>query len=186
MPYTGLQYDMTPNPGLILGPGEYYYGSFNLLELFNSNRGLLHHVWGEIPIGHYTLKATYQDIMSAQAEFDITAPAGNEAAPYQLLQDAFAARRRRQPDVHNRKMREIVDMFPNSVYAEKALRELFDDEVLLNRFPNSGYTEGSLMTLTRKLDSQSKKAFLENIIRTQPNSRSAKFAERMLTWSTDQ
>ena len=106
---------MTPNPGLTLGSGEYYYGCLNLLELFNSSRGLIHHIWGELSIGHYFLKATYQDLPSAQCEFDIIAPSGNEVAPYQLLQDAFAARRQRQPGVHNRKLREIVDIFPNMV-----------------------------------------------------------------------
>ena len=106
---------MTPNPGLTLGSGEYYYGCLNLLELFNSSRGLIHHIWGELSIGHYFLKATYQDIPSAQCELDIIAPVGNEVAPYQLLQDAFAARRQRQPGVHNRKLREIVDIFPNMV-----------------------------------------------------------------------
>jgi hypothetical protein len=171
---------------LVLSTGEDYYGCFNLLELFNKSRGLLRHIWGELPIGHYILDASYQGISaSPQIGFDIVVPTDQETAPYQLLQDAFSAMRQDESDVQARKLRELIEKFPGSVYVEKALRELFEDKELLRRFPNSGYTERSLMALTRELDPQSKETFLEEVIRTQSGSRSAKLAEQMLKWSTN-
>jgi hypothetical protein len=183
MPYTGSIYEMTHNRGLILNPNEFYYGCFNLLELFNTDRGLLHDIWGKLPPGHYVVRAAYRNIPSVeQLEFEVIEPTEGETESYQILQDAFTALRQRESELRTQKLQELVAKFPNSVYAEKALRELFEEKELLQGFPNSGYTERSLRTLIDKMDSDKKKVFLQNVVKAYAGSRSAKFAQQMLKW----
>lgn len=179
--YRGGWYHTTLNKGWLLHPDGNYYGSFDLVELFNTDKGILNNIWGNLPTGSYTVTASYLDIVSNNIQFEIIEPVGNEQNAYQMLQKAFMAiRQKHLHDTYTPKLEELVAKHPKSVYTEKALRELFRDDELLDEFPNSGYTERSLRTMTNALDPSDKTNLLQNVVKKHPNTRAANFAAQML------
>jgi hypothetical protein len=181
LPYTGPTYEELPgNEGWIMKPREQYYGCFNLLELFNTYRGLRSFFWQILPPGSYSVRASYQNISSQEIEFEVVEPTEDEKATYQFLLKADSLLWQKGVDAMRQQLQELINRFPNSVYAEKAYMDLLQYKELQGKFPNSGYNEITLVALTSEKNSKEKRQFLEEVIRDHPGSRSAKFAQEML------
>ena len=180
LPYTGPRYNVLRGPGFILDPQEQYYGCFNLLEFFNMKRSLHSFFWQILLPGSYKVRASYQNICSQEIEFQVVEPTENEKEAYQLLEEAKTLMVQKEFDLERQKLQELINRFPNSVYAEKAHKELGWVNELLQRFPNSGYNGINLKSLTRELVNEKKQEFLEKVIQDHPATRSAKYARQML------
>lgn len=183
MPYTGPSILLAPRKGFILDPGEQYYDCFDLLDLYPSSKikGLIEAYFLRfISLGKYKVRARYRSTSSQEIEFEVIEPSGDEKETYQLLHKAFTFLLDRKSDLQRQKLQELIDRFPNSVYVEKAHRELFQRSELVQKFPNSGYNKINLKVLTRELAHKQKREFLEKVIQDHPESRSAKYAQQML------
>jgi hypothetical protein len=171
--------------GFILNPGELCYDCFDLLQLYCSSKikGLIDAYFLRfLPTGKYKVRALYRSAYSQVIEFEIIEPIGDEKEAYQLLHKAFPFLLDKKTDLMNQTLQELINRFPNSVYVEKAHRELFQRSELVEKFPNSGYNRVNLKVLTHKLAPREKREFLEKVIRYHPESRSANFAQQMLKW----
>lgn len=185
MPYTGPSILLAPRKGFILDPGEPYYDCFDLLQLYCSSKmkGLINAYFLRfLPPGKYKVRALYRSAFSQEIEFDVIEPTGDEREAYQLLHKAFPFLLDRKSDLMTQTLQELINRFPNSVYVEKAHRELFQRSELVEKFPNSGYNQINLKVLTGELAPEEKREFLEKVIQDHPESRSAKFAWQMLKW----
>ncbi|RKX27280.1 MAG: hypothetical protein DRP47_06790 [Candidatus Zixiibacteriota bacterium] len=184
MKYTGLLYNMGPakGPGLLLHPKEQLYGCYDLLELFSTYRSLLRQRFGLLAPGKYSVRGRYGNTFSQEVDFEVVEVTENEMEAYKLLNTAYALWLKDPFDSTNQEFRQIVNQFPNSVYAEKAMREIAPKSELLRQFPNSGYNEQGLRTLTGKLSKGEKTELLQQIISDHPGTRSARFAQQMLKW----
>jgi len=183
MPYTGSRYDMTPNRGLVLESKEFFYGCFNLLELFNMKRSLHSFFWQIVWPGSYKVRASYENLCSQEIEFQVVEPTEDEKEAYQLLEGAKTLMVQKEFDLERQKLQELINRFPNSAYAEKAHKELGQEKELLLKYPNSGYSEMNLTFLSGDLPTtEAKQEFLEKVIRDHPGTRSAMFAQQMLKW----
>ena len=180
LPHTGPRYNVLRSKGWIVEPEEQYYGCFNLLELFNTYRGLRSFFWQILPVGSYRVRTRYEGIYSEEIEFEVVQPTEDQKAPYQFLLKADSLLWQEGVDSMKQKLQELINRFPNSVYAEKAHSDLSQDEELLQRFPNSGYNGIGLKGLTRELADEEKREFLEKVIRDHTGSRSARYAQQML------
>jgi len=178
LPHTGPRYNVVPGEGWTIKPQGQYYDCFNLLELFNTYRGLQSFFWQILPPGTYKVRANYENICSPEMEFEVVQPTEGEKEAYQLLEAAYTLLH--ESDSCAQKLRELISRFPKSAYAEKAHRELFLRSELVQRFPNSGYNALNLAILTRELSTKEKREFLQEVIRDHPETRSAKFAQEML------
>ncbi|HWR82814.1 MAG TPA: hypothetical protein VN285_05900 [Candidatus Deferrimicrobium sp.] len=161
-------------------PQEEYYGCFNLLELFNTYRGLRKFFWQVLPPGSYRVRARYENIYSQEMPFEVVEPTGSERDAYQLLLKADSLLWQKGVDAMRQKLQELIARMPGSVYVEIAHRELLQRGELLEEFPNSGYNAINLKALTRELAPKQKQEFLEKVIRDFPGTRSTWFAQQML------
>jgi len=121
-------------------------------------------------------------MFSQEVDFEVVDVTEDEKEVYELLDTAYALWLKDPFDSTRQEFRQIVNQFPNSVYAEKAMREIAPKSELLQRYPNSGYNEQGLRTLTGKLSKDDKTVFLQQVIADHPGTRSARFAEQMLKW----
>jgi hypothetical protein len=179
IPFSGGTYTTTNNTGWILEPEDEYLATYNLLEQFTTDKGILHHIWGKLPVGKYSVRASYREIQSNELSFEIVEPTGEEKLAYEMLQEGFVSwRRDRDRNTYAEKLLTLSNKYPKSVYAEKALHETFQHNDLLRRFPNSGYSE-CVLRRTTQMEAEEKKSFLRKIIADYPDTRAAKFAMQM-------
>lgn len=181
--YTGPEYDYAPGPGYLLNPEESYYECFNLTECFGELRVLEDFFLPTLKIGNYTAKGEYWlgrdfKISSNEIRFEVKSPMGDEKKAYQLLKKAREYRFAKEHDLKN-VLRELLVSYPKSVYAERVSKELLDREAFLDKFPNSGFNQTALRALAR-IAKQKKQEFLKKVIDKYPDTRSAKFAQKIL------
>jgi len=86
VPYSGPDYHVVIGEGWTIEPQDEYYGCYNLLELFNTYRGLRSFFWQILPPGSYKVRASYENICSQEIEFEVVEPTESEKAAYQFLQ----------------------------------------------------------------------------------------------------
>ncbi len=202
--YTGAVNSMVTLPGkLLLNAGEQDYRSFDLLELFasydkNSGYSVPIMRFPFIPEGTYTVRVLFEDDISNELTFNIVEPAGDEKEALELIEKAGKIWKQNNTDPSSQIYKEIVERFPNSVFAEtcfylsrfysqerwNGLKDgSYDKRILykemLHNYPNSGQSKGWLMAITRDMDDSKKMNFLNKLKETNPNTRSAKFIEQM-------
>lgn len=178
--YTGPVYDMIPGSGWIMHPEESYYKCLNLLDYFFQYKNLIELVFLKgLKPGRYTVRARYETTNSNEVKFEVKEPERSEKDAYQLVKDAYYSQTKK-PDSTSEYFKQLVNSFPKSAYAEIGYKELYLDKKLLENFPNSGYTERTLERLTDTLSLEQKYEFLHEVINKHPNTRSTKFAEKML------
>ncbi|MGB2697981.1 MAG: hypothetical protein WBD28_09025, partial [Candidatus Zixiibacteriota bacterium] len=184
--YTGPVYDMIPGSGWIMHPEESYHKCLNLLDYFFQYKNLIELVFLKgLKPGTYTVRARYETTNSNEVKFEVKEPEQSEKEAYQLVKDAYYSQTKK-PDSTSEYFKQLVNSFPKSAYAEIGYKELYHDKKLLENFPNSGYTERTLERLTDTLSLEQKYEFLHKVINKHPNTRSTKFAEKMLKTIEDQ
>ena len=182
MPFVGPVHEFFgPRSGFVLDTNEQYYYCYNLLELFNTHRGLLA-AWffGLLPAGKYTVQAQSAGAISQELEFVVVEPEGQEREAFQMLSEGFARILGKEVDLAHRIFEDVLERDSTSVYAEKALRELFRRREMLQRFPNSGYNQFNLKFLSSEEREKDPERFLEGVVSEHAGSRAARLAEQMI------
>ncbi len=203
--YTGAQYSLAQHPGnLFLGPGEKEYGSFDLLKLFQFRKEIPGYsvskiLFRYIPKGTYTVQVHYEGDFSNEITFNIVEPSGDEKEVIKMIEDVERSSGKHAPYPVSKKFQEIVNRFPNSVFAEICFYEsrFLSKEIrdgmkvsfkegnnkikmeMLENYPNSGNSYGWLRSITRDMDDSTKLDFINNLKGANLNTRSAKFIEQM-------
>lgn len=119
-------------------------------------------------------------MISNEVRFEVRPPTGEEKKAYRLLEEAYHFHVQLKVDSMDQKLHQIIASYPKSVYAENACKELVLREMLIQKFPNSGYTLSALRAIANRKSEQERKEFLQKIVEEHPETRSAKFAEQML------
>ncbi|MFH1893659.1 MAG: hypothetical protein ABIK83_13365 [Candidatus Zixiibacteriota bacterium] len=160
LPYGGMTYDFGGRgvlPDYHLAPSDTVYSLYNLLEGYPiSWKSPLDH---EIPLnGHIYIRGVMSNTYhSAPLEIDIVEPTGDDASAYDIFKDAME---HRVGEYAIEKYKELLDTYPNSVYATSACRRLIANyrTVLLDSalaqeyalrilrdYPASGYTRNCIL-----------------------------------------
>jgi hypothetical protein len=190
--YTGPIYEMILGPGWIMQVGESYYQCLNLSEYFGQWPEPRAMVVGylftkSLNVGEFLVVAKHhingKEIISNQVTFEVKPATGEEEKPYQLLREAYDLYRQVKHGLSKRKLEEILGLYPKSVYAQNACRDLFLWEDLINRYPDSGFSQNAILAIASGKKQGQVTEFLHEIIKEYPNTRSAKFAEQMLQFS---
>jgi hypothetical protein len=192
MEYSGLLYDMKIGAGWVMMPSESQYECLDLSEYFGDppepRAPLASFTFTKsLKPGKYVVVAKHhirsQTISSNELAFAIRPPKGEEQEGYRLLHAAYLAWiQGKSHSIIQDTLCQIIKSYPKSPYAEKAFRHLPqpNDELFLERFPNSGYSQGAIRAITSDKSDQEKRKFLQKIMKRNPGTRSAKFAEQML------
>lgn len=198
--YTGGMFDFASAPGaLLLEPGQTDYGSFGLAGQFGitgkGSDGMLMGFWFPLMnCGSYTVQVHFEDAASAELSFLVVKPSGEAKKMLHLIKKANSDWKKHKLPAASLKFREAVDRFPDGPYADKCYylstmyspevqgnRSTYDktilDSALLSKYPNSGDSRDWILAITRKMDSQAEKKFLDKLAEANPNSRSAKFVK---------
>ena len=182
--YTGPRWDFVPGSGFLINPGESFYECLDLTEYFGELKSLEDHFFKQLKPGKYRVKSGYamkgKSIYSNEIVFEVKSASGSEEEAYNLLKKAWTLFFQKKRDEMREHLREIIIQYPNSVYAEKAYKELFLTVELIEKCPNSGYTESALQRLTDTLSLEKKQDVLHTVIAEHPSTRSARFGEKML------
>jgi len=177
LPYTGVMLDGVWTEGFLMAAGEQLYDCLNLLDYFAGNR--IAFWFGKFPLGEYSVTATYRTEHSNELRFEVVEPAGSEEEAYRIILEAFSVRSM-YPDSTAPLLQKLLEEYPESIYAERALQKLDQGQNLLKRFPNSGFCSNSLRSLTRGMADDEKRNYLNEVKETFTGTRAAKFAEQML------
>lgn len=205
--YTGPQWSMfTGYEKNLIESAEKQYISIDLLKSFgiiegSSGYSVQKRYFPFLPVGSYTVQAHFDGVSSNVLSFDILEPSGEEKEALELMVDARSLWKRRDHAPSGRKYQEVIDKYPNSVYAETCLRKarvytdnrikkyfregIEYDEIgiykeLLQKFPNSGSSRDWLFVITKDMDQTEKEKYIDEAIQNNPNTRVAKFAKQML------
>lgn len=182
--YTGPRWDFVPGSGFLINSGESYFECLDLTEYFAKLKSLEDHFFKQLKPGKYRVKSRYgmkkKSIYSNEIAFEVKSPRGSEGEAYNLLKEAWDLFFEKKRDEMRENLRKIIIEYPHTAYAEKAYKELFLRAELIEKCPNSGYTESALRALTDTLSLEKKQRFLQKIMTKHPKTRSAKFAEKML------
>ncbi len=205
--YTGPVWSFASGPGTyLIKSGEYQYKCFDLLKSFGDIKGtsgylVQYQYFPFLPIGNYTVQAQFEGVTSNEQTFDVIEPIGTEKEALELMVDAWSLWKQRDNDPSGRKYQEIIDKFPNSVYAETCLenaRVYTDNTIekyfregiaydkiglykeLLQKFPNSGNSIDWLNAIIHDMDQAEKEKVINKTLENHPNTRIAKFAKQML------
>jgi hypothetical protein len=149
--YRGLILDAVEGMRFDLSPGDTLYGLFNFVEGYRYSRSRKPFYY-KLLQGQVSITARYnRGMVSPTLLIDIVEPTGSEAEAFQLLQEGLKAQ---FSDKSRSRFEEILERFPNSVYADLALERLigyFCTHVrdadscrnlsleLMDRYPNSGF-----------------------------------------------
>ena len=205
VPYTGpqFQYSAGSGPGRPFSTGEKDYGTYNLLELFGSAGGessykILWWAFPYMPAGTYTIQAHYEDIPSNEITLTIVEPAGAEKDALELIQQASGIWAQDNTGPSARIFQEVIDKFPNSVFAEQCYylyrwyrvgsveerraawrdRRDYTRDMLLH-YPNSGHSGEWLLSITRGLTDDEAADTLSKYEERYPQTRCSRFAKQM-------
>jgi hypothetical protein len=185
--YTGPEYDYAPGPGYILKPQESYYECFNLNKCFGGLRSLEDFFLPTLKVCNYTAKAEYWierdlKISSNEIKFEVKSPTGDEQKAYELLRKNLY-QITKEDNYKKSDLKQLVTLFPNSVYTERAYKELLSREEFIEKFPDSGFNQTALRVMTERMvaekKEEEKQRLLKKIISDYPKTRSAKFAEKI-------
>lgn len=176
--------------GFILNPEETYYETFDLADIFqNYERGTpsaFSQFIRSLAPGRYEVFAKYyfrhKNISTPKISFEVIEPIGPETKALKLYEEAYWEFLKNNFQLSNERLVRIITNYPKSIYAEWAYWKLKKDNELLKKCPNSGYSRNALLHLTDKMSSEKKQEFLRAIIKQHQETRSAKFAQRMLRW----
>ncbi len=202
--YSGPNWDVTAGEGSIfLEPNQQEYECFNLTSFYNdiddfSGYSVLPLYFPFISKGNYTVQAKFDGVSSNILSFTIEEPSDDEKKTLEIIEEASSVLRRDDYDPAGQKFQEVIDKFPNSVFAASCFRlsKTFTNEAkqarrlgifdgvglrreLIQNYPNSGETQSWLKYLLYELEQSEKEKVIKKTIEKHPNSRSAKFAKQM-------
>lgn len=173
--------------GCILNPEETYYESFDLADIFDNYQvgpSAPFSYTASLAPGKYEVSAVCnlrnEKMTSSAIGFEVIEPKGSEQEALKLYKEAYEDFLQKKFNSENQKLNRITTVYPKSVYAERAYWKLFKYTEILEKLPDSGYTRNALSHLTYKMSVEKKRESLQTIIRQNPGTRSAKFAEQML------
>lgn len=187
--YSGYLVEGTPRPGPSIRPEETYYHCFNLSEDFGTwideYRPPLLKI---LKPGSYTLQVSQKGIVSNKIEFKVESPTGDEKKAYSLYLEAA------RYHLNIQKADELLHKYPRSVYADLACYEMgvsygMDNDVqtylkyakkLISDYPNSGFIQRVLWDTVKNKTQTQQKNELAEIIKNHPDTRAARFAEKLL------
>jgi hypothetical protein len=215
--YTGSVGSSVGGPGqLLCRAGEQSYNSYELTRDFasrdeSSGYGVFIDYFPFIPKGAYTVQVIFEDVASNVLTFEIVKPTGDEDVALHFIEDAFKVLVGHQPsdldqmDLSSQKYAQVVEQFPNSVFAEtcywlsrsysrevwNGLRQgTFDKMILtremLDKYPNSGQSGSWLVAISYRIDDGSEVDLLSTVIQDKPDTRAAKYAKLMLSRMANQ
>jgi hypothetical protein len=186
--YTGPIATMSPDffKGELMQPGETWYVCSGLLGIYGvRDKGMVAHTFFPyLPTGIYRIRACHTGVCSQQLEFEVVNPEGEERTVYDEMMAAYG--RNDEPALRPGKLaprlEEFLAKFPRNAYSEKVSYNLAiatgDYLTFLERFPNSGYTQGAISYIVNSVSD--KEEFLKKVTADHPGTRSAKFAEQLL------
>jgi len=200
--YTGPMDAIANVPGnLLLDAGEQDFGSINLLEYFrsqnkNSGYSVINWSFPFIPKGSYTINVYFEGDISNNLSFDIVEPSGKEKEVLEIIEKASKISPKLKADSFAKIFNEVVNKYPNSVFAEKCfyLSEAYShmDEFrlgsfdlknlhreILMKYPNSSNSLITILSITHGLDDSQKLEILNKYIEDYTNTRCSKFAKQM-------
>ncbi|MGB3094252.1 MAG: hypothetical protein WBC42_13660 [Candidatus Zixiibacteriota bacterium] len=163
-----LRFEFLDWSGFLLNPGETYYETFDLADIFH------------MELGKYEVSAEYYRTSTPKISLEVTEPTGAERQAFELYTEAFKNQNRTDYFPSKQLLSKLITSYPKSVYAEKAYWRVHGDEELLEKCPDSGYHQGHLRTAIDKMSNEEKQRFLQKVIKEHPGTRSARFAEQML------
>ena len=203
--HTGAMWSFGSGPGnFLIASGANQYDCFDLASLYApsksaSNYKVLGMRFPFIPTGQYTIQSHFEDATSNVISFTIVEPNSVEEEALRLIEEASELRAHEEFDLAGRKFREVVDNYPNSVYAEKCyyMSHIYSNEAkvaretgsfdqiglrrkLLENYPNSGNSCTWLRVITHEMDNSEKQRVVSGFLEKSPNTRLSKFAEQML------
>ncbi|MFX1537680.1 MAG: hypothetical protein ACFFDI_26075 [Promethearchaeota archaeon] len=190
--YRGIEAEVAYGSGSLLDPSEKKYNCFNFLDYYGERESILRL---KLKPDRYTVHAIYYGskcgkITSNKTTFKVTEVPEVELQPLKLLKQGYSAQISKSPNLSTESFEQIINQFPQSVYAELASKELASTDSLkmemLKKYPDSGFTKWILSRVTSKMTAERKRNLLQKVIKDFPNTRAAKFAEKMFKTIEDE
>lgn len=184
--YMGIEAEVVYDSGHLLHSAEQKYNCFNFLDYYGERESIFRL---KLKPDIYSVQAIYYGskcgkITSNKTTFEVTEVSEVEFQPLKLLKQGYSAQISKSPNLSTESFEQIIKQFPKSVYAELASKELASTDSLkmemLKKYPDSGFAKWILSRITSKMTAEMEKSLLQNVIKDFPNTRSAKFAEKML------
>ncbi len=203
LPYTGIQVSYLGRTVKLVKPNEIEYKPFNLVSSFKFHEYYSDYVapygfFSYIPPSTYTVQVELEDETSNVLNFEIKEPEGQELEVLILLDKASTV-----PAIPENDhfiipiLKELLDKYPNSVYAETCYEVLvlkessqaisegkFDWDAyriqMLRKYPNSGNCVGRLEFLKKYGTKQNFQEFINSYIIKNSNTRAAKYGQFLL------
>ncbi len=204
--HTGVHFEIADYPGrLLLEAGEQYYGCVNVLDLFGSRQNksgyqLPRTRFPHISKGAYTVQVRFEETVSNELTFEVIEPFGVERAALELVVKASGAWVQDDQGPSSQIFREVVNTFPNSVYAERCyyLSHMYSQAVrdaraggtfryndlykeMLVKYPDSDQSRSWLVSIYRRMDDKEKAiSIVSRCASDSSDTRSSKFARQIL------
>lgn len=174
--------------GVLLYPKETYYETFDLTYIFTFHGPVPGNPAFQQPpslaAGRYEVYAEYpaeeSRFSTPKLTFEVVEPTGAEREAFGLHVEAYRSRKRKDDSLAVQQLNKLITDYPKSVYAERALWRLKSWQMLLERFPDSGFNLIGLRNMTAEMDNDKKQAFLQQIVKEHSGTRSARIAQQML------
>lgn len=179
IPYSGPQFDFMLKEGTILHHDDEVYDTYDLIELFAVKYTNTIY-FGGLPPDEYNVQAFYGDVASNKIGLAVINPTGADKETEHMLLDALSYSFRKNSDSLIASLQKVLELYPNSVYAEIPGLRVLSIEEFLERFPNSGNTGLALQDHIDGLSANAKKLYLENVIAKYQGTRAARHAEQLL------
>ena len=197
-------------PSVIIEPNETISYAHNLLGVYGGVKGKFPSLYFLKPDTHSVQAGQIVNVWSSPdrevvkksntLKFTVREPTGEELKACQLLREADDYYRRKKLENRLEKLRRIVDQYPNSVYADLALRKiartyvigLSNDlraieafEELIEIYPKSPFVDNAVLGIAlfyeNKKQIEKAKIALEVIVEKYPNSRASGEAAKILS-----
>ncbi|MGB2804804.1 MAG: hypothetical protein WBD64_07925 [Candidatus Zixiibacteriota bacterium] len=174
--------------GVLLYPKETYYETFDLADIFTFHGPVPGNPAFQQPpslaAGRYEVYAEYpageSKLSTPKLTFEVAEPTGTEREAFGLYVEAYRSRKRNDDSLAVQQLNKLITNYPKSVCAERALWRLKSWQMLMERFPDSGFNLIGLRNMTGEMDNKKKQTFLQQIVKEHSGTRSAKFAEQLL------
>lgn len=196
--YSGYVTDGVPPAGPTIRPGETYTYGINLSESFGKGfREYIPPPLRYLAKDAYTLQMTHNKVLSNRIEFTVLEATGSEKHACDLIKKATRSGfKYYHDDVHLVVdiFEELLQKYPNSVYADLAQNELaglyglvgetgktaYYLKTLVLTQPNSHFVVKAILGLLQQMEDPVKKMFLEEVIKKVPDSRASNLAKETL------
>ncbi len=207
MEFTGPSYTPMTIPGkpkpLRLEPGEQDRGCTNLawrygVPHWNTDFSVLYPYFSHFGVGRYSVRARHDGAISNELHFSVVLPEGDEERVFRLIERATQAERDDDRVTSARIFRDIVERFPESVFAPqcyylsmwfnpdwrrtsrgglKGRKELNTE--MLEKYPDYGESVDWLFSVTHDMEDGKQLKLFDSLVVRAPGTRAARFALQM-------